>query len=758
MAVQKKKFWIISIFAIVFMAIGIFAGCSSKPVVTSSGYGQVIESKNEEGDNVYTAVADPWNDFLGWYEGGKLYSSEEEIALSPKSSKKIKAVFASSGEITINRFLNGIFNNISCLEEKEYLNFDNSFNLNIINANENKNYKIQTAGSLAITGEENIVKIIIKDNENAEKLNILVKNNLENSKIYLKIDENKYIYDFPAEFKKIDMPEMPPSLQSLSDQMYEMAENILGYQNTIKFIEKVENKKNEASLTFAFDKLLDFAKNIVLPNLTENDVWLKEIIETFTKKYQGIGRTLPEMKCSLLLDFEGEGQNETFAGMRGNLILADDYKLELEDVVTIEKGTIDFNLENFSFEMSETPVDVQLGEGYNQINPLNLSLEGQIEFLEQQTIYTNQYDVLDTYKLSLHSNINSFALENAISGQDIEWSKIDWANFGYLNLRLSLVETGESSQLAKHNNATDYVNVLIDSDKFGANALVYAAGYNPKMNLIAENHIINNTFHLPKLMETYSSGLEGAFPEEDKTMNMEIIINALKGTISFVLYNDRTNLNDVLYKFLEGVMSGSGEDADFLKENFFFQNEKIMLKLDDVKNVINENMTNFSSWLGYSNFNNNLLGQNTTHLSFDFSKLEYGNVDSETKTADLELYNQKHKTLLALAEDNKISGIDDYDFTANADYKTYLSSLIGKDRTLTGLFSDGKTSSTIDDYKENGKTLTLTIYEIDIIEEGEGRAKIAIYFTYTQGTFAQTLYNKNIPYGLIVCEREIDIK
>ena len=201
-------------------------------------------------------------------------------------------------------------------------------------------------------------------------------------------------------------------------------------------------------------------------------------------------------------------------------------------------------------------------------------------------------------------------------------------------------------------------------------------------------------------------------------------------------------------------MASSNENVEILKESFYFEDEKIILATDQVKSIISDAMQSFSEWLEYADFTSNILGS-ATHLSFNFSTLEYGKVDSATKKADLDYYNEKHKTLTALAEEAEIVGVDDATF--DSDFKAQLDSIKGNKITVKGIFSDGSEAEKIDDYKSTNQPIKLTIWGYDVIEESDGSAKIRLYLTYAEGTYASTLYSKGIPYGIIACDREIAI-
>ncbi|MBQ8793026.1 MAG: hypothetical protein IJZ62_05595 [Clostridia bacterium] len=749
MAKQKKNVLYIMSLAFAFLLAGILIGCGPKQTAISySGNGQVVESVDEDGTKSYTAVADEWNDFLGWYNGEELYSDSKTIVIDGNSPEKLVALFASNGEISIDRFLDGVYKQISSKDENNYFNYTSQFDFNVNQGGENFKYTLDMNGSLSLDGEQNLLDINLKDEENLSKLSINLKNYGQKTSILLKIDENECYYELPFEFQNISFPNQTPTLQNILGEDYSSVNQLLGHQNSLSLIEDVQNTSRQTKITFRLDKLLEYVKNVILPNVAESDVFVKELLETFTKKYQGLSRTLPKMKLSFVIDYTEAGLLQNISG---TFNLEEDYKLELEETVTIKAFSSQFNCINFEFAYGDAPSLQWTETSLSKIEVANISLGGEVDFLYENSV-TFDKEIIDKYSISLHTDVNPFAFENAIEKGNINWNKIDWENFGYLSFAMSLVEVdGDEGQIARHNGEVDYVNVIIDSSKFGANMLVYSGLYNPKMNLVSENYLLNNAFYLPALMSTYAEGLNDAFPESQQ-VSLKLVVEALKGTIAYIINNDNESLNDVVYNFLSTMLQL--DSTQEIQENLFTEEGKIILKTAKIKEIISQSLTEVSSWIGYSNFTSNMFGS-ATHLAFNITSLEYGKIDQTIKDSDLALYNQKHPTLISIA--SEISGIDDVDFSAVDDYNMALKEQIGKEKQLRGIFSDGSESQTFDDYKTAGQNIVLTVYDIQVVEEGEKEAKIIIFFTYSQGTLASTLYNKNIPYGLIACEKTIAI-
>ena len=538
----------------------------------------------------------------------------------------------------------------------------------------------------------------------------------------------------------------------LGEENYQTAHEILGYKNQLSLIENVENKAAFSKVTIRVDKALELVKNVLLPNIAENDVWLREFVETFTKKYQGISKTLPEIRLTIEIFYN----DCNIADINGQLKLEDDYKLELEDTFIVKKSTLNFDMKNFTVDCGdEATVNADISSEVEKIQLANMKLEGQVDFLHEDSATFDQ-QVIDSYRFALHADVNPFAFADAMDGEEIDWNKIDWKNFGYLNLRLSLVEDGSAAQSSRHNGQTEYLNVLIDSETFGENILVYIGLYNPQMKVVGENitknHIFNSAISLPMLMNAYAGSLTSSFPDATE-IDIGLVVDALKGTISYILNSENETFNDVVYKFLEGIMKSNKENVTALKENFYFEEGKIFLRLEnaggsDIKEIIAQSMSKFSIWLDYSNFTSNMFGS-ATHISFDFDLLEYGSVDEDIKTADIEFYNSKHKTLVEVVS---VEGL-----SLDENYKSQLEIMKGQSCAINGKFSDGEIYQVFDDYLTENVSLTMTMWDYEIVSENAEKATVKIYFAYAQGSFADILFDKNIPYGLVEYQIEINI-
>ena len=748
----KKNFIVFLFLSILFLTAGIFVGCGEKTEITSLGHGQVERKVDKDNNELYTAIPDKWNEFLGWFEGDKLYSSDPMLAVPSGHHKKLQARFGTNGEISVNRAMEGIAKTVEGKEQDKYLNISFDLLTTVTENDELKNYTLSVDASLSISGDEHVVTVSLKDEQGYEKMSLNLHIGVESSKLYFSLDGDQFAYDVPCKFENIKPITSSFTIQQLAGENYQAIASVLGYDNQLGLFESVENTENKTKLTIRVDKILDYLKNIVLPNLAESDVWMKEFIETFTKKYQGFGKELPVIKAFLEIDY----QNDVFQSFAGKISFEEDYKLELEETYLIKAGTTEIKMISFDVGYSQSAQEKQDVSSFPaEINVANMQLEGKINFL-QKNIVTYDYTILDSYNFNLNSDVNIFAFAKAMKDNTINWDKIDWENFGYLSLSMALDDSVKSNN---HNGQTNYLSVLIDTEKFGPNLMIYAGLYNSHMSPVTAEYVLNNTFYLPKVMSAYGDSVTDAFPEE-KQVDTDVIINALKGMIGMVLASETLNTNEVIFKFIEGIMSENVEGLEILKDCFVFEEGdnsekgKIVLAVDAVDHIIKEGVSNISSWLGYASFTDNLFGQYTSHVSFDFENIIYGKVDQFVKDQDIASYNQAHKTIVSVSEQQHIAAIDDATLTEQ-NLGESLDALVGQELEVEVVLSDGEKVTNFVDYLGQEVATKLTVHSYKIVSQDEGQAKVEIYFTYAQGTLAKVLYTHDIPYGLVALEKTI---
>ena len=144
MAEKKRNILYIVALAFVFLFSGMLVGCGGKKetIILSSGSGSVSESVNAVGDKVYTATADKWNDFLGWYNENVLFSEDEVIILDGDEPEKLTAVFATNAQQALDRLCQSMFNKLQP-QESEYFNFASSCYLAVKSDDLDKKYSLQ---------------------------------------------------------------------------------------------------------------------------------------------------------------------------------------------------------------------------------------------------------------------------------------------------------------------------------------------------------------------------------------------------------------------------------------------------------------------------------------------------------------------------------------------------------------------------------------------------------------------------------------
>ena len=235
MTATKKRLTIFTLVLLTFLAIFVFAGCNPKFSITSTAGGKVEEFVDEDGNQTYTAIADKWNDFMGWYNGEELYSADQTITKTSNTPNNLVAKFDSNAMLSFKRAMEASYNKLSLLDDENYINISSQYKICVLCGSETKNYNLSLEASLTNTNNDSHAKIILKTEENIEKLSILIKNNAEKLNIYLKLNQKLFSYEYPSisQFisRIIDLKNNKIDLESILGK--ETYENIFGYENQI---------------------------------------------------------------------------------------------------------------------------------------------------------------------------------------------------------------------------------------------------------------------------------------------------------------------------------------------------------------------------------------------------------------------------------------------------------------------------------------------------------------------------------------------
>lgn len=749
---------------------------------TTSGNGVIISNTDDDGIETKTAVADKWNVFMGWYDGLDKYSDKATIVIDKKTPDNLVAKFASSGTLSADRILNGAYQRYSqAIESNEdYLNYSYETTLavkgNLIDAH----LDVQRGGYLSLNGEGFNDYAVVKDNGQTLFSQYYV-DDTEDAMLYIDLIDRKVAVDDLTSVGDYDISIEELSntvwtLQNLVDsKTYSTIDGYIGFRNSVGFIGNVENSKNQTKITLNVDNLLNELKDKIAM-LDDPDLdWLKNAVETLTKQYQGISNKLPKIVFEVVVDYQTVSGIEEISAVTFKGTFEENYNFELDGkIFTIPACTMSCKIENANFSLSNTPnaVPSEIISSFPEaVHAVNVHADGTLSFLKEDVITAQPEIVIDQYRIDFDADINPHFIIDAIGDDgNIDVDNIDWEELGFLSFKISLIENPEDeSQASRHNGSTEYLNLLVDTKKYGAKAFVYVDLYNPKTlsGTTTSTFILKGVYEIPELVE-FMPEIIGGLEEEQaggtsklsaSNENM-IVANLLSSSIkgAYNLFDTDITEGEFLFDLLMEVLEKIAPDNELITKGLSYTEFGTTLAVEEIKDLIEETFSSTDDTLSSLGLHNNIFGEKTTHIAINTDTISYGSVVKnaggeyidENGKVFVDEYNSAHKMLVAVADGSKVLGIDDLSYT-KADIANEVLALKGKSVKIeTGLFSDGTTSSTFENCQGNQAELAMRVYRAQYQLTDDNTAEITVYLSYSAGTLQSLLVNTfDIPYGLI---------
>ena len=777
---RKNLLFILMTFLLV-LSMAILYGCTEEKDAESfvtSGNGTIVENIDDEGVVTCTAVADEWNVFMGWYDGMEKYSDKATITVNKKTPDGLVAKFLSSGTLSADRILNGAYHRYGEFLQNQggYVNYSYDTTISMQSPLINREFDVERGGYIDLNGGGLHDFAVVKEGQEVVLSQYYI-DDAENAMLYIDSDGRKITAeDFVSIGSKVlKLPEIEASvwkLQNILDgNAFSQLDGYIGFRNAVGFIGSVENSSTQTKLSLKVDSLLNELKDRIALIDDKDLQWLKDIVETLSSQYVGINNKLPQIDCEIVVDYQKNDNVETINSITFQAYFAESYHFSFDGkLFTVPAGTISCKIENANVVLSQTPngVPSEIISAFPEaVHALNFHADATLSFLKQTNVVTSQLSLIDEYSVNFDADINARAVLDAIDKDgELQLDKIDWDELGFLSLKISLIENpNDQNQASRHNGSTEYLNLLIDTKEYGAKAFVYIDLFNPKTTATSK-YIINASYDIEKLVEVVPDIVEGlqedadatAQSTSDMTNDLEVanlLTTTLKSAIS--LSNDTLSTDEILFEVVLSLLTKIAPDNEIIKNGLSYTSEfGSTLAIDEVKDLIQEEFSSTDKIL--SSIGNNLFGTTTSHVALKAGNLVYGCVikNQDNKYVDQEgnvfvdEYNDAHKTLVGVATDGKVAGIDDATFTKTA-LENEVKALQGKSVTINNaLFSDGSTSSTFENCQGNQATIAMKVYRAEYQIVDENTAQITVYMTFSAGLLQSMLLGTfDIPYGLI---------
>ncbi len=762
---------------------------------TVNGEGNVSVVKNADGTKTMTASPNKWNHFVGWYlteDGqatGDVISSEDSIIIN-EDSPNYTAVFKSSALDSVDRLLSGVYQKYAdgIKDTKDYFNFGGDIDLTLKYGDElDGNYNISAGGYFNFQGKGNQFYIALKDKMSNMNMVALyyVDNGLE-AEFNISILGSVYSYTFnmpslSSVFTQI--PELSPNVWSIENiingaisntdtaaQIYATIEQFLGVTNAQGFYGEATNSGNKTVVELRLGVIL---KNLssILANLNLSgeamDI-INNILDILTGEYED--SMLPSITLKLEIDYQTNGDKEYVDTVGASFAIDGNYNISFgEEVTTIENTNVTAIVNNIVLNFADTANAIDetvIAMFPDAINLLNMYVGGELTFLTEEVVEeTSILTATDVYNVELYADLNPFALISAITDTGFDATKIDWENLGFLSLRVYLDH--ERSNLENHyidhsvtdivetDVVDDYINIFIDTEKYGANAFAFVGGYKPylsvdigtstKLSLI-EDYIFNNVINLSETVEAFTK------PEETQTLTMaetellagadssqnvilDIIMNVLQGITS------KEDADKIIYTLISQILDSKASDgtASQIKENFSYsENYGTTLKLQFIRDLLTGVLGEDAAKYGIK-LDSVLFGETATHMAIMFDEFSYGKVargdtegDAVADYIDInnesiyETYNKEHTTIVDV---NGITLKDELLEEILFNKETYVEDLLAASelRATSVILSDNTEVEEVTNIAHmQPNTAAFKVLDVEVISENETSAKITL--------------------------------
>ncbi len=772
------------------------------------GSGTVTVSEDENGNTVLYAKPDQWQSFAGWYyedESGSLVqlSTSSSITVTSDTPNNLTAVFKASTLDALDRVLNGVYNKYSSAvaSEEDYLNFSTDIDLNYTFGDTTGEYNLKVGGYINFNGAGSQFYVVVNSEESANTIFALYYvDNVDDAYLYIDVEGEQSSYPFISISGLLGNLPTPSSttwsIESILtsaglEDIYSMLESWFGLENAANFCGDAVNSENSTTFSLNLHSVLTTLKTMlsVLTNSVGETAGaiIEEVMDVLTGNYTG-ANILPELVLEFTVGYNTVDGVECVDSIGLNLSISDEYVLNIGEGFTIPETNLSITLNDIVFEFSQTAngISDEVLAVFPEVTQylLNFHVGGQLTFLTETTAEevlsaesvdesetTNNIEITDVYDVDLYADLNIGALSGAISSSGFDYTKIDWDNLGFLSFTITL---NEDSPTDNHTNSdgtiiTDYLNIFIDTDKYGPVLYVYVGLYNPEIlaaNLmnyldyyLAQDYFINTSFYLPELVAV----LAGEYDEEET-----VSATTLSSTSSQVsaLSTDTSSILNLVVSILESVISG---DVNFnqllvevLSEVFtMVDNSSIDTYLSDISydeeygivigtsalretvdgllDLTELNLGTYTGMVEVYDFSlaNAIFGKETTHIALSFDEFSYGTVVRGASNGDgtlgdyygedkeyslIELYNQKHPTLIGV-DDLSVSGGSSFTSTVFDS----ISDLLGTSVIAgTGTFSDGSTSGSISNLVGEKVNITLAVIGVEVIEDYDTYATVKL--------------------------------
>ena len=763
------------------------------------GQGTVTVTKNEDGTRTLTANPNQWHEFAGWYE-----SVDGELSDTPVSQSNsyvigedapiYTAVFRSSAINSLDRLLNGVYNTYSnaISNEQDYFNFSGDIMLTVTGIEGTTgpvNVDIDAGGFFNFNGQGN--QLYLKASLGTLNVfGVYYVDNVVNANLYINImGETKTIVapSLSSVFTEIGkLSDQAWSLENIikgaindqttSNAIYGVIDSLLGIKNAQGFYQSATNEGDNSTVSLRLGVMLKNLNDLLADFNLEGEAMeiINYVLGALTSEYQN--DLLPSITLDLDINYETLNEKEVIDNINIDFNIADEYKINFGQVITIGKTDVNLIINDVSMGFAPTansinPTDLEIFP--DAINMLNMYVGGELTFLQETETQTDASAELqsvltrtDLYNVELYADLNPVAILPAITDAGLDATKIDWENLGFLSLRISLdrensnlenhyIDHNETPTVTEQDIVDDYINIFMDTEKYGAKIYAFIAGYKPYIRLldmfnIAEDYIFNNVIDIPVFIQALTN------KEDDSQVSTQSLVasanefladadsttTANQGVFDIVVsileqIIEKEPADNIIFSLINSILTSVGAgnaNITLAQQNLSLTDYGTTLKLQFLRTILTDLLGEDVYNLGFQ-LDNLLFGQTPTHLALSLNEFKYGEVKrnatndqtlgdyvNNNNQSILEIYNEEHPAIVAVNS----TEIDNTSFSKTT-YKDELKSLIGTRIDATELLlSDGTLTHEYNKTDHSIGSVTFLITNIEVLEDDSTEAIIKV--------------------------------
>ncbi len=596
----------------------------------------------EDSDVSLTATAASGYEFLGWFDSEtatSAVSTANPYVFKATQDVTYYAKFAVAPTAVLDRLLNGAYNKYATFGKDNAANYFNAsadidldlVGISLFEGDADTNLSMSVAGSLDFAGANSFINLsIINKDDNSTVLALNYVDSLEGAKLYVTNQEGNYVADMvsiTSLFEKFSLPQessTPWTIDSIISSiagdnlvLNSFIRQLLSYNGMVGLFADSANSGNTASLTINLDVLLANVSTLLAGLDLGNMQAVVDVIDALTSQYED--SMLPRLALTVDLSFVTNNDVEILDSVNVNLVIDEDYRVDAGTIITIPESNNTISVQNISLGFASQALENNFNASsttWEEINVANVQLAGDFNIYSGENGETLEH----AYRIELNTDVNVDAILAGKTDIGFDIKNIDWANLGFVSLRIYPAESNTV-------DTNDYLNILYDSEN-STQIYVYGTFVNGLvLNMGTEYPIfINNSYEINEFVAMLVDLIGG----EEETAGDETQVASLAKANTPIA----TAINPIVVALLQNLVTN-----DLVNNNLSYDaNKGIVLNIND--EMTSQMLLTVAEFFGTPitiDLNSAFFGDNATQISIKLDSINYGQCNE--RNAENEMIN-----------------------------------------------------------------------------------------------------------------------